>query len=247
MHAGMTPLDPAAARPMRSQPRSTTLSASTMSLTAIVAVAVVTGLVFGLYPRLDIDVVALFYSPAHRTWPPIGNRFLQLYRDSNTYITVAVAVGAAAALVAGLVHPRARALVPPRVGLFLLATLAVGPGLITNAILKPHWGRPRPEEIIQFNGTLDFVPWWSPFGACDSNCSFVSGEGSSAFWLLALAVVLPRRFRLVAVAVVVLYALTIGLTRIAMGGHFPTDILFAGVFTALTIWVLHRLILRTGD
>jgi membrane-associated phospholipid phosphatase len=243
MHARMTPFDPAAARPARSQPPSTGLSAPASSLIAIVAVAVVSGLVFGLYPRLDIDIVALFYSPAQRTWPPIANRFLQLYRDSNTYITVAVAVGAALTLVAGLVHPRAHALVPPRVGLFLLATLAVGPGLITNTILKRHWGRPRPEEITQFNGTLDFVPWWSPFGACDSNCSFVSGEGSSAIWLLALAVVLPARYRAPAIAVVIVYWLTIGLTRIAMGGHFPTDILFAGVFTALTIWVLHRLIL----
>ena len=209
--------------------------------------AVVAGVVFGLYPRLDIDVVALFYSPAHRTWPPIGNRFLQLYRDSNTWLTAAVAGGTLLALLGGLVHPKARALVPPRVCLFLLGSLAIGPGLITNAILKPHWGRPRPEEITEFGGTLDFVPWWSPFGRCDSNCSFVSGEGSSAIWLLALAVVLPQRLRPVAITAVIAYWLTIGLTRIAMGGHFPTDILFAGVFTALMIWILHGLLLRTSD
>lgn len=235
----MAPLDPAAAR-LAPASRSS-LSRPGASLVAIAAVALVVGLVFALYPQLDIAIVALFFDPVNRFWLPIDNRVLQIYRDSNTWITVTVAVGAALALVAGLVDARRRALV--RTGLFLLVTLAVGPGLITNTILKRHWGRPRPEEITQFGGTLDFVPWWSPFGACDSNCSFVSGEGSSAFWLLALAVVLPPRWRPVAVTVVILYGLSIGLNRIAMGGHFPTDILFAGVLTTLTIWILHRLIL----
>jgi len=32
--------------------------------------------------------------------------------------------------------------------------------------------------------------------------------------------------------------------RVAMGGHFLSDILFAGVFTALAIWVLHGAIFR---
>ncbi len=111
-------------------------------------------------------------------------------------------------------------------------------------LLKSHWGRPRPVEVSAFGGSLDFVPWFSPFGGCDSNCSFVSGEAASAFSLLAIAILLPQRFRVPAVVGATVYGLIVGLMRIAMGGHFLSDVLFAGVFTALAIWVLHGAIFR---
>lgn len=36
-------------------------------------------------------------------------------------------------------------------GIFLVLLLALGPGLLVNAIFKDHWGRPRPREITQFS------------------------------------------------------------------------------------------------
>ncbi len=214
------------------------------ALIVILVIGAVTALVFSLYPQLDVQFVALFYDPRSRTWPYADNAFLQGFRKSNTVITVMVAVAAAAALALRVVRPQARLLMSARVAIFLLATLAVGPGLVTNTALKPYWGRPRPQELTQFGETLDFVAWWNPFGRCDSNCSFVSGEASSAFWLLALAVVLPARYRVWGVLAVVVYGLAIGLARIAMGGHFVTDVAFAGVFTALAIWLVHGVIFR---
>ena len=47
-----------------------------------------------------------------------------------------------------------------------------------------------------------------------------------------------------AIVVAIVYGLTVGLSRVAMGGHFLSDILFAGVFTALAIWLLHGVFFR---
>ena len=79
-------------------------------------------------------------------------------------------------------------LIPARAVVFLIATLALAPGLVANVILKDNWGRPRPYSSARSSpAPSSFVPWWDPRGACDKNCSFVAGEGAGAFWTLAPA------------------------------------------------------------
>jgi membrane-associated PAP2 superfamily phosphatase len=214
------------------------------SLVAISLVAVAMGAVFSLDAGLDLRFAALFYDMEHRVWPYDNNPSLQLLRDFNTDLIVVVCSLCVAALAARLFRWKISSLLPPAVAVFLLSTLILGPGLLANLILKRHWGRPRPDDVREFGGALDFVPWWNPLGTCDNNCSFVSGEASSAFWLLALAVLVPRPYRPYAVAGAIVYGFAVGLTRMAMGRHFISDILFAGIFDALVIWAMYRLIFR---
>ncbi|MFL9827972.1 phosphatase PAP2 family protein [Rhodoplanes sp. SY1] len=223
-----------------------------LALVAILGTGVVVGIVFGLWPRLDLAVTALGWDQAQRMFTHTYTPSLQAIRDVNDTIVRAVAISAGVILILWLAVPRVAAARLPqalslRASLFVLATLAVAPGLIINGILKPFGGRPRPIEVTQFGGTLDFVPWWSPFGRCDSNCSFASGEMSSAMWLLAVAVLLPARWRPLGIVAVLLWALAVGGVRIAMGGHFTSDVLMSAVITALTVWVLHALIVRPGE
>lgn len=213
----------------------------TRSLSGIViaVVGITVGVVFGLWPSLDLAFAALFYDTERHAFIYASYRGLEGLRDFNQYLVITVAVGAAAMLAIAIVRStRARL----AAGIFLVATLLTGPGLIVNVGLKSHWGRPRPGEVTAFGGEYPFVPWWNPLGRCESNCSFVSGEAASAFWLLAVAVVLPERYRPLAVVAAILYGLAVGLARIAIGGHFLSDVLFAGVATALIIYLLHRLI-----
>ena len=53
-----------------------------------------------------------------------------------------------------------------RASVFLIATLALGPGVMANAIFKDHWHRPRPPGITKFYGHAQkrLVPFWSRFG-----------------------------------------------------------------------------------
>ena len=56
---------------------------------------------------------------------------------------------------------------------------------------------------------------------------------------------LPQRYRAAALAVAVLNcALILGLDRMAMGGHFASDVLFAVVFNALSIWAIYCAVFR---
>jgi lipid A 4'-phosphatase len=112
--------------------------------------------------------------------------------------------------------------------------LITGPLVVANIGLKDHWGRARPRDVIEFSGTKAFTPPFPPANQCESNCSFVSGEASSTFIVLFAAAFLfaPYSRRFVA-AGIILGALT-GLIRMAQGGHFLSDVIFAGVMMAIT-------------
>jgi lipid A 4'-phosphatase len=128
--------------------------------------------------------------------------------------------------------------------LLVVMTLALGPGLLVNGILKETWARPRPGMVTEFGGDYAFMPWWDPRGSCDSNCSFVSGETSSAVWMIAPAVVAPLPWRYAALGAAGLYGLVFAFIRLLAGGHFMSDVIFAAVFTGLVIWVVHGLLFR---
>ena len=92
---------------------------------------------------------------------------------------------------------------------------------------------------LLFTGLLARTVWrisdW-----CQSNCSFVSGEASSAAWLVAATVLIPARLRLVLAPPVVLYALLLSLNRLAFGGHFLSDIVLSWAISGLVFTVLYR-------
>src|SRR4029453_4255950 len=123
-------------------------------------------------------------------------------------------------------------------------TLALAPGLVANMVFKEHWGRPRPIDLTEFGGDEHFRPWWDPRGDCDKNCSFVAGEPSGAFWTLAPAAVTPPAWRAPPYWAALPFAAWVGFVRIAGGGHFLSDVIFAGVFVFLVIWLMHGLIYR---
>ena len=210
------------------------------------AIAVVVGVVFGLYPQLDLMISAPFnamvrngYNFSPRIYPS-----LLLARDVGLWVGTAVIVPVVAALVLKLLLPRRRLLLSGRAILFLMTTVALGPGLLANVVFKDHWDRPRPIEVTQFGGPLHFVAWWDPRGECDKNCSFVSGDVAGAFWTIAPAALVPLPWRALAYGAALTLGIGMAAARIMMGGHFFTDTVFAGVFTFLIIWVVHGLIYR---
>lgn len=126
---------------------------------------------------------------------------------------------------------------------FLLATAAVGPGLLVETLLKPNWGRARPKDITMFGGDSAYT---SPFviaQECTRNCSFVSGHAAIAFWLTAYAFLLPPPWRARGLWIGAGVGLTVGLVRVAQGAHFPSDVAAAGLMVIAVNIGLARLIL----
>lgn len=192
-----------------------------------------------LSPDIDLGVSGYFHLGGYRrflgTELPIFEFLRDLFR--LTYI-VAVMVA-----IAGLIVTRDRSRTLLRLAfskwLFLAVCLAMGPGVVANLSFKDQWGRPRPRDIVEFGGTKTFTPAFSPSNQCTRNCSFVSGEAASIFTLFfAVALMWPARWRLLVVTGLAAGG-TAGLIRIAQGAHFVSDVVFAGVFMALTVAAIH--------
>jgi lipid A 4'-phosphatase len=213
-------------------------------LVIALAVAVVVGLVFGIWPRLDLHLAALFFDPQHGGFRRAYDPTVLRARDVVTWLIALLALPAVAAPILKLIRPDRPLAVPGRAILLMLITLALGPGLVTNLVLKEHWGRPRPIDVAQFGGDEHFRPWWDPRGDCPKNCSFVSGEGSGAFWTLAPAVVVPPQWRALALGAALAFGAATGVLRMAAGAHFFSDVVFAGVTTFLLIWLIHGWLYR---
>ncbi len=210
-------------------------------------IAAVNGLALGLFPDLELSVSRHF----HDVVDAGGNTFawridppLMMARDIGLWVGTAIIIPVLAALAIKLILPTRKLLIPGRAIVFLVATLALGPGLLVNVVLKDHWGRSRPIDVTQLGGTEHYVRWWDPRGDCPNNCSFVSGDVAGAFWTLAPAALVPAPWRALAYGAALALGTGMAALRVMAGGHFLSDVVFAGVFTFLVIWLAHALIYR---
>src|SRR3977135_3037410 len=92
----------------------------------------VIGLLFGIYPELDLKLAALFYDPATKSFPLKSNTMVAIARDAAMWISWAMALPAIVALVVKLVRPDRPLLMSGRAIVFLLVTLILSAGVLTN-------------------------------------------------------------------------------------------------------------------
>ena len=206
--------------------------------------ALVIGLLFGIYPELDLKLAALFYDPASASFPSKQNGIAAFARDAAMWIAWALALPSLIAIVVKLVRPDRPMLIPGRAAVFLLVTILLSAIVLTNLTFKSHWGRPRPVVVTEFNGPWKFVPWWDPRGACGRNCSFFSGEGATAFWAYAPAALTPPTWRPLAYVAATLFGVAPSALRMAFGGHFFTDVAAAGLVSFFVIWLAYAWLYR---
>ena len=208
------------------------------------ALALVIGLLFGIYPELDLRLAALFYDPTTRSFPLKSNEVAAFARDAAMWVAWGIALPSIVALVVKFIRPDRPLLVRGRTIAFLLLTLLLSAVVLSNLTFKSYWGRPRPIVVTALGGDLPFVPWWDPRGGCGHNCSFFSGEGATAFWTIAPAALTPPAIRPVAYAAAALFGLVTSVLRMSFGGHFFTDVSAAGLVTFFVIWLAHGYIYR---
>ena len=196
------------------------------------ALALVIGLLFGIYPELDLKLAALFYDAATKSFPLKLNALAAFARDAAMWIAWAFALPAIAALVVKLVRPDRPMLVSGRA-----VDLPAGDAAALRR--RPH--QSHLQELLgpaaagggdaSSTAPQKFVPWWDPRGTCGRNCSFFSGEGATAFWTYAPAALTPPAWRPLAYAAATLFGIVTSGLRMAFGGHFFTDVAAAGLVT----------------
>jgi len=196
-------------------------------------------LVFLTFPKIDLGISSAFHA-RNGTFSGQSLRWVQALRGSFSgafYLFVGVSL-------AGLVLTRYRArkwlTLDDKQWLFLAMCLSLGPGILANVVLKDHWGRARPKQVVEFGGAKMFTSPMIPTDQCANNCSFVSGEAAAIFMpFYALGLIVPQwTAALLAAGTVCGFAA--GFVRIAQGAHFLSDVIFAGVFMAVTAGLAYR-------
>lgn len=178
---------------------------------------------------------------ASGTWPGNGHPFWEFVYAHASLPAFSLAALALVVLAAGLIVKQAAALRKP--ALFMVLLLAFGPGLVVNVLLKDHLGRARPIDVYEFGGDFSFSQFWQP-GPFQENRSFPSGHASVAFTLVGPWFFLRRRNPLHAACWLVgglAYGTLVGVGRILQGGHFLSDVLWAGGLVYLCGEILARI------
>ncbi len=202
--------------------------------------ALLAAFIFSLWPELDLYASSFFYQGKglfYLIGNPLGTIPRTFFKALFVIFCLIVLIGLAYSLytkkaLAGLGTPH---------WAYLVACLIIGPGLLTNSILKDNWGRARPIQTEQFGSTGKFTPALVPSTACKRNCSFVSGESSSIYMVFfSLALLFATWRTRLLIAGIVIGSLS-GLVRMGMGGHFLSDVTFSAIFMLATASALYWL------
>jgi undecaprenyl-diphosphatase len=127
-----------------------------------------------------------------------------------------------------------------RAGWFVLATVLSGTTL--NSLLKLGFARPRPDLVTHLTQV--------------STLSFPSGHAAlSAICYLTLGVMLAqtqasRAIRIHFIVTAILLTLLVGVSRVYLGVHYPTDVLAGwciGIAWALICWTVMTYFQRSGE
>ena len=183
-----------------------------------------------LTTEADLAISRMFFSETDHRWPWADIEPLAWCYRSGCKPSVILGVGGLIIGLASLSMPSLRRW--RRHGLFLALTLAIGPGLIVNLILKPTIARPRPIQTEVFGGQHEFAYMGSNVNESITR-SFPSGHASMGFFLMTPALLFYRRRPKLAFAILAVgmsYGTLVGVARIAQGAHFATDVIASALF-----------------
>lgn len=217
------------------------------SLRALVAALLATSALFLLAPGIDLAVSGWFYRDGRwllESWPGMV-AFNKGFNTASHWFSGVLAMVVLGLAIRRWLDPSAPSRNLCRAG-FLLLVVGLGPGLLVNAGLKEHWGRPRPVQVVEFGGGAAYAPVWLPADGCASNCSFVSGHVAFATLPVAGAWMAGGRRRRAWLLGGLASGALMGVCRIGLGRHFLSDALIAMLLVALVAALLAALMTRLG-
>lgn len=175
---------------------------------------------------IDTTLLMLFRSSGDAA-DPLGPQWLEILARDITALGSLGVLGVLVVASAGFLHLAGR----PRTALFVIA--ATGGGALASSLLKAAFSRPRPDIV--------------PHATEVATASFPSGHAMvSAVVFLTLGALLARQaaappLKLYLVGVATVLAGIIGVSRVYLGVHWPSDVLAgwaAGAAWALACWAV---------
>ncbi|MCB2377085.1 phosphatase PAP2 family protein [Hymenobacter sp. BT635] len=106
---------------------------------------------------------------------------------------------------------------------------------ISSRFFKPYFARLRPCHDPRLSATLNLA------NGCGGQFGFLSSHAANAFALAVfLCLVLPRRYRLAKVLILI-WAALVSYSRMYLGAHYPSDVLAGATLGSLAAWACFRL------
>lgn len=186
------------------------------------------------YSNLDLMISGVFYQPKTGLW--LGEHLPQPWGFVAENLHLIVMGAWFSISLYCFLKGRAR------IGFFMLLLAVLASGLIVNT-LKDYTGRPRPEQIEAFGGPRAFQTLFD-FGFSGRGKSFASGHATIGFLIVGLWFVLREARPYLArycLFLGIMFGLLVGLTRIASGAHFASDVMWAGLIVWICAWTLTRM------
>jgi len=200
--------------------------------------------VFTHWPDVDVWVSQAFYDALGQSFP--ANQWLGVHAVylATPWVTRLVFLLCCLVWLYVKARPQRHTLHWQRRVLAWVLMAVIGLGVVVDWGLKDQVGRPRPEQLDIFGRNKPFVPAFQLSTHCDVNCGFVSGHAAAGFSIMAWGMwaAWSRRKRWLLAGAVV--GLLIGAVRIAQGGHFLSDVVFAGWAVWLTYVLIRQIWLR---
>jgi membrane-associated phospholipid phosphatase len=118
-------------------------------------------------------------------------------------------------------------------------------GVVTVWSIKIPWGRWTYRDILEAGDMSLFTPWYLPQGN-NGHHSFISGHTALSFCVLPIVILFMKNKKSLKIAWVL--AITWGVigaaSRVVVGAHFASDVLFAAGQTLLWFWILRKKFLQ---
>ncbi len=112
--------------------------------------------------------------------------------------------------------------------------------LLLVQVLKTFWGRVRFRELDSLYA--NFTPWYLPQGITGYK-SFPSGHTAFGWMLLPIMILISttsKKVKNITVICVLLWGVSVGLSRIVTGAHYASDVLFASGFSIVLYILFYR-------
>ncbi|RUM66336.1 MAG: hypothetical protein DSZ06_03435 [Sulfurospirillum sp.] len=202
----------------------------------------VVALIFALFPDIDLRISELFFDPKSGFYLKDIQPFAFLHDEIRWILLVPIAFLLLLTLYQLFFKKRFHTLNPKAI-VFIVTFLIVGPGIVSNTIIKDHSTRVRPRNIEYFGANQGkiFTPYYSHEGKCKKNCSFISGHTAAATFFLVFAYLYKSRLLFfLSLGFVIL----MGITRVVQGAHFLSDVIFSFIINLIILKILYFLFFK---
>jgi len=131
----------------------------------------------------------------------------------------------------------------------IISLLAIIHPLLFVQIIKILCGRIRFRDLEI--GFTNFTPWFLPPGLGSDGRSFPSGHTAMGWMLLPLLIAVKDRkikdpYRIVVTILIIGWGLFVGLSRIVVGAHYASDVLFSTGIAAIVTILLYKKVYLKG-